>query len=69
MDYYVTYRPRPDLSVSAQHTLEALNAHPAPSTLEEVIESCTYLAVEAELFDEAGFRKGWVHADGSYTLQ
>ena len=38
------------------------------STLDEVIENCRDLACDADLYDAAGFRKGYVAADGTYTL-
>lgn len=37
--------------------------------LHEVIEYCVDCECEARLYDPAGFAKGWVHANGSYTLQ
>jgi len=37
-------------------------------TLQEAIETCQAFGCEADLYDEPGFRKGWVHPDGKYTL-
>ena len=37
-------------------------------TLSEIIEVCKEYNCEAILYDGPGFAKGWVHSDGSYTL-
>jgi transcriptional regulator with XRE-family HTH domain len=51
-------------------------AHPAlvydlpdlAATLDDVIEACTTYQIDAELYDEEGGAKGWVHADGTSRL-
>lgn len=37
-------------------------------TLNEVVRFCKENNCKAELYDESGFRNGWVHADGNYFL-
>jgi len=38
-------------------------------TLADIIETCQATGARATLHDAAGFRRGWVHADGSYRLR
>jgi hypothetical protein len=50
------------------------NAEPYPAearhagTLEQAIAVAQAHVVDIDLFDVAGFRRGWVHADGNWRL-
>lgn len=43
-------------------------ACPESGTLEDAIAWCKGASASLDLFDDAGFRKGWVKADGSWSL-
>ena len=64
--YNVTYREHEDMSEVERNTIAS--AHTEGVDLADVIETCKTCDCNADLFNAAGFRKGWVHADGSYTL-
>jgi hypothetical protein len=69
MGYRVTYTERSDTNEATHNSVQYLNESEETSELQAIIDHCTALEVDAQLFDEAGFRKGWVHADGNYRLQ
>ena len=69
MEYYVTYRVPADADAPTRNSLGYLNHSDEPDTLDTICETCQQFTCEAELFDAAGFRRGWVHANGTYTLQ
>lgn len=50
------------------HDAQSAATEGGPYTLAEVIALCVDLGCDAKLLDEPGFTKGWVHADGTYTL-
>ncbi|MEY5061747.1 MAG: hypothetical protein RIS45_1668 [Planctomycetota bacterium] len=52
---------------SARNTL-ASEQERGGLSLNEVIALCTDYGVGAKLLDESGFTKGYVHADGTYSL-
>ena len=60
--YHVTYYTFADATEDRTRGLDG------EAELDEVIENCRTLDLSADLFDEAGFRRGWVHSDGTYTL-
>ena len=64
--YTVSYRAPSDADESTRNTLDTEPTEGV--SLDDVIEVCRITSAEAELFDAAGFRKGWVHANGGYTL-
>jgi hypothetical protein len=65
--YTVIYREDIDATTLEDH--DAIQQLPTEDvTLDDVIEACETYHVDAELYDAAGFRKGWVHADGNYRL-
>ena len=65
--YTVTYRTL-DTTTPEQHG--AIQALPTEEVdLADVIDACQTFGIDAELFDAPGFRKGWVHADGTYQLR
>lgn len=66
--YFVTFRERVDTDEATHNTLQSFNDNQEPTALEDVVDICETFGVDAELFDEAGFRKGWVKGDGSYQL-
>ena len=68
-DYFVTYIEYMDTTEAAHNSLMALNESEEKATLQEVVENCQSLSVSAELYDAAGFRRGWVSQEGSYRLQ
>lgn len=68
MDYVATYRKTQETDEPTWNSIQALNAMDGLCTLDEVRENCIALTCEADLYDEPGFRRGWVHADGSYRL-
>lgn len=41
---------------------------PTEGTLEEAIELAGEHGIKVELFNEAGFRQGYVHPDGTWNL-
>jgi hypothetical protein len=47
----------------------AAQASEEPQTLADVIELCKSYGIAATLRDAAGFIKGYVHGDGSYSLR
>lgn len=67
-DYYATFRETLEMTRDQVYELMACN-DANPYTLQEIIEICQAVPCDADLYDEAGFPKGWVHADGSYRLQ
>ena len=44
------------------------NAGPEDGTLADAIDWCKEAGSAIDLFDAAGFRRGWVKADGSWSL-
>ena len=66
--YFVTFRASVDTDEATHNTIQAWNDNQEATSLENVVDMCATLGVDAELFDEAGFRKGWAKADGSYRL-
>ena len=68
MPYYVTYTEPLDIEESTHNSVMALNEDENASDFEAIRENCTLLGVDADLYDAAGFRKGWVKADGGYRL-
>ncbi len=68
-DYFVTYREPQGADEITHNTIAGLNDCEDGYDLQEVIAHCTTVGCTAELFDAAGFRKGWVYADGTYRLQ
>lgn len=63
--YSVTYHANENSTESERNTIEALQGE---NDLESIIKNCVDLRAEADLYDAPGFRRGWVHADGSYKL-
>lgn len=68
MDYYVTFRTTAEMTEAQANATLAYQSE-EPYTLEEARAICISTGYEADLYDAAGFRKGWIHADGNYTLQ
>lgn len=66
--FAVTYKTSSDHGESTRNTIAHLNDEGGESTLDEVVTNCRDLECAADLFDAAGFRRGYVHADGAYTL-
>lgn len=63
--YFATYQ---FTAQSHETAVDTVNAIDYPQTLEEVRETCQACSVSATLKDEAGFVRGWVQADGSWSL-
>mgnify|MGYP001595230102 CR=1 FL=1 len=68
MSYYTTYRESVDTDESTHNSVMALNGDENPSSLQIILENCRLLNIDADLYDEAGFAKGWVKQDGDYRL-
>ena len=68
MPFYVTYRESLDLDETTLDSVAELNDAEDASDLEAIRANCKRLSVDADLYDAAGFRKGWVKADGNYRL-
>jgi hypothetical protein len=68
MDYYVTYLEPIEIAEITHNSVQALNDAGELSTLEEIVDTCTMLGVCADLYDPTGFRRGWVFANGNYSL-
>ncbi len=69
-NYTVTYRTNTTHTAPQADAIQSLNEHESETdSVESVIENCRQYECDADLFDAAGFRKGWVHADGNYRLQ
>lgn len=69
MLYTVGYRAASNSDEANRNSVDDLNHFNSEEVeLDEVIANCKELEAEADLYDVASFRKGWVHADGSYTL-
>ena len=66
--YFVTYRESVDTDESTHNSVIALNDDKNPSSLQTILENCCLLNIDADLYDEAGFTKGWVKQDGNYRL-
>lgn len=58
MNYQVNFR-------SSDQNVEHLDGE---YSLADVIEICLSYKCSVDLYDEPGFRKGWVHPDGNYKL-
>jgi hypothetical protein len=67
VSYDVTYIESVDLTESQVNGLVHLER--ADVDLETIRENCRAFQVDADLYDAQGFRRGRVHADGSYTLR
>jgi hypothetical protein len=65
LTYNVLYRENENTTLEEHNSVEAL---PGEDELDEIVENCKALNVAADLYDAGGFRRGWVHADGSYRL-
>lgn len=65
--YSVSYRTPVDADEVTRSTIDTEPT--SDVTLADVIETCRLCDCDADLFDAAGFRRGWVHSDGSYTLR
>jgi len=67
--YKATYQINGNNDEAERNSVDALNNQSEYDVeLNEVIENCKNLTVDADLFDAAGFTKGTVHRDGSYSL-
>jgi hypothetical protein len=66
MSYTVTYRELHTTTAAAHDALQHLATEEVE--LAEITNNCLDYQVTAELYDAAGFRKGWVHTDGTYQL-
>jgi hypothetical protein len=69
MAYVVTYNSTLEMGAAQVAEVHVLNETEEPQELESIIDNCTTIGCDADLYDAAGFRKGWVHADGTYRLQ
>lgn len=68
MAYYVVYEESLYLDEPTRNSVMALNEDENASDLEAIRENCKLLGVDADLYDAAGFSKGWVKTDGNYRL-
>lgn len=66
--FTVTYKASANADEYTRTTIARLNDEDAGFSLDEVLANCGNLECNADLYDAAGFRRGWVHADGTYTL-
>jgi hypothetical protein len=62
--YNVTYRET-DTTIKADHI--AGQELPIKDTLASIRHNCERLTLNADLFDDAGFHKGYVKAHGDYS--
>ena len=67
MEYSATFNAT-DETTPEQHDFLTYGLNEWSGELQEIIDICTANHCEAVLYDDAGFKKGWVHSDGSYTL-
>jgi hypothetical protein len=67
MDYSVVFRETLEMTEAEVRTIYYYNEQ-GPYTLDEVRALCQAMGCHADLFNEAGWRKGWVHPDGTFTL-
>jgi hypothetical protein len=67
--YYPTYREPVESSEDIAQQVNLLNEDDSPQTLENIRSLCQEIGCNAALYDAAGFAQGWVHADGTYTVQ
>jgi hypothetical protein len=65
--YTVTYRER--LGTTEKDHDEIMTLETADVELADVVAYCQHFGIDADLYDAAGFRRGWVHQDGTYTLR
>lgn len=66
--YFPRYSIREDLAEGDALWL-ADQSGDGPLDLADVTDVCATYKIEATLYDEPGFVRGWVHSDGSYRLQ
>lgn len=57
-----------DFSWAASDSMDPTSL-PESGTLEEAIEAAKSSGAECKLLDKPGFVRGWVHPDGTYSLQ
>ena len=67
-DYYTTYRASDSCDEETRNTVASLNDCPLSEPLDSTVATCVELGVGTDLYDAAGFRRGWVRADGSYAV-
>jgi hypothetical protein len=67
--YEVTYKAPRDADDALLDTVDYLNDHAGDETVADASRHCAVYGIIADLRDAAGFRKGYVHSDGSYTLK
>ena len=70
----MTTTTRYDAAYSLPSATATTNDHAAtqdlgPQTLAEVIETCRAAHASATLYDAVGSIRGYVHADGNYSLR
>ncbi len=63
--YWVIYRERDTTTVAEHESVQALPTEDVE--LGEVVLACRTYHIDAALYDAAGFSRGWIHADGSYS--
>lgn len=66
--YFVKYQVQMGSTEAERNTLADENDRGTAMPLDHIRDVCRACDTNAELFDLAGFRKGWVHDDGGYTL-
>lgn len=67
-EFCATYREPNDCDEATHNTIMVLNEQEEDQSLEEVLDNCQQVGCDADLYDAAGWRKGWVHRDGGYQL-
>lgn len=66
-DYAVSFSRGEDLSEEVEGFLK-LEEERSPIALGEILALCAEHGISAKLFDEAGLSRGYVKADGGYSL-
>lgn len=66
--YHATYKAPANADEYTRNTVARLNDDDGEIVIDEVVANCCNLECSADLYDDAGFRRGWVHADGTYNL-
>jgi hypothetical protein len=66
--YLAHYTPADSSDLAAKNTADQFNDEADAQDLATIRANCTENGLNAKLSDEPGFARGWVKADGNYTL-
>lgn len=66
--YFATYITGEYHPEETRRAIAHLNDQHNAGTLDEVVANCRDNECNADLYDTAGFRKGFVYSDGTYNL-